>query len=252
MNMEAEYHLNKLKDQDIFDILGENKNTIDEYFWEYYKNSTMNSMKEYIKDICRFTKPNGKVLSIGCGHGINEILISDMCKDIEAVIGIDIIDIKIQSMNEIIEILNFDRVSGFAGDGAHLDSSDESFDYMIIIESLSHVDNQYTVLKEAMRVLKKGGGIFVLDYNNGASPWILYKCWKENRMKGYIDERPVNPYYVKNRLRELNVSNIIIKPYRPPLFSTNPLQSLFSNRKEIPYWIRLLWTKGFMLKGKKV
>jgi SAM-dependent methyltransferase len=250
--MKDEYHLNKLNDKDIFDILGKHKNAIDEYFWNYYKDSTTNSVKEYIGDICRFAKPSGKVLSIGCGHGINEIFMTDMCKDVETVTGMDIVDVKIASMNAIINILNFDSVSGLIGDGTNLDFSDESFDYLIIIESLSHVDDQYIALKEAIRVLKKGGGVFVLDFNNGANPRILYKCWKENRMKGEIDERPVNPFYVRNRLRELDVSNIIIKPYGFTPFFTSLRQKLFSNRKEIPYWIGLLWTKGFMLKGEKV
>lgn len=245
------YELNTLKGIDIFAILREHKDSIDDYFWQYYKNMTSELIEEYVRDICYFSKPSGNLLSIGCGHGINEILIADMCKEVETIFGLDIIDVKIRSMNEIINILNFKNIKGVLGDGTKVGFPNEYFDTVILIESLSHVNDQFQPLNEALRVLKKQGRIFVLDFNNGANPRILYRCWKENRLKGVIDENPVNPYFIRNRLQNIGVNNIIIQPYRFSTFFNKLGGKLGTKAPYIPTWFQLLMTTGFMLKGEK-
>ena len=149
-------------------------------------------------------------------------------------------------MNKIINILNLKNIEGIVGNGMKIGFPNESSDSVIIIESLSHVNDQHQVLKEAVRVLKKGGSIFILDFNNGANPRILYKCWKLKHFK-YEEENQVNPYYVKNRLRDLDVIDIEIIPYEfTPFF--NRLNYKLSLK--LPTWVNLLMTKGFMLRGR--
>ncbi len=241
------YELNQLRGKDVFAILDKHKDIIDDYFWNYYKNYSTIKMEEYIRDICRYVKPEGKVISIGCGHGLNEIFMADMCIDIEELFGLDIMPEKINTMNKLVDVLDFINVKGSVGNAMKIGFQNEYFDTVIIIETLSHVNDQNQVLKEAVRVLKKRGSIFVLDSNNGANPKILYKCWKEKYFKG-VGENPVNPYYVKNRLRGLNIIDIAIIPYgSPPFYSKLRKKLLIS----IPSRVNLFLTKGFMLKGKK-
>ena len=245
--MREHYELNQLRGKDVFAILNKHKDIIDEYFWEYYKNYSTIKMEEYIRDICRYFKPEGKVISIGCGHGLNEIFMADMCIDIEEIFGLDIVQEKINTMNKIVDILGFKNVKGSVGNAMKIGFQNEYFDTVIIIESLSHVNDQNRVLKEAVRVLKKRGSIFVLDFNNGANPKILYKCWKEKYFKG-VEENPVNPYYVRNRLRGFNIFDIAIIPYRSSPFYDKLTKKLALS---IPSRVNLLLTRGFMLKGKK-
>lgn len=241
------YKLNKFQGKDIFNLLSEHKDKIDDYFWEYYKNFTTKEIEDYARDICHFTQPKGKVLSIGCGHGLNEIFIADMCKDIEIIEGIDIVEEKIHSMNVITELLGFNNVRGIVGDGTKLKLPYQSYDFVIIIESLSHVRDQFLTLKEAIRVLKADGQIFVLDFNNGANPRVLYKCWKEKKFES-IEENPVNPYLVRNRLQGFDLYDITIKPYR-----FTPFINKYGNKLlyKAPIWFQLLLSRGFMLKGRK-
>ncbi len=245
------YHLNKLKGKDIFNILDENRDGIDDYFWNYYKNFSTEKLEKYVFDICDFLKPCGKVLSIGCGHGLNELFMADMCKEVETILGVDIVKDKIASMNAIADKLDFQNVKGIVGDGTKIYLPNGSFDSVIIIESLSHVENQYIALKEALRVLKKGGWLFVLDFNNGANPKVLYGCWKDNRSKGVIDESPVNPYFLRNRLLSHNMKEIQILPYRSTPFIKRIGVKFFSEVPKIPIWLHLMFTRGFMLKAKK-
>lgn len=245
--MRENYELNQLRGKDIFAILDKHKDVIDQYFWKYYKNYSTKKMEEYIRDICSYFIPKGNVISIGCGHGLNEIFMADMCNDIKMILGLDIVQEKIITMNKIIDILDFENVKGDVGNAMKIGFPNESFDTVIIIESLSHVNDQYQVLKEAVRVLKNRGSIFVMDFNNGANPKILYKCWKEKYFEG-IEENPVNPYYVRNRLRDLNIIDIAIIPYGSTPFYNKLSKKLSLN---IPIRVNMFLTKGFMLKGKK-
>ncbi|ODS41420.1 MAG: hypothetical protein A7315_06235 [Candidatus Altiarchaeales archaeon WOR_SM1_79] len=245
--MSESYKLKKLKGKDVFTFLSDNRGSIDDYFWEYYKNFTTKEIEDYTRNICSFAKFKGKLLSIGCGHGLNEIFIADMCKDVEIIEGLDIIEDKIHSMNAITDLLGFKNIIGMLGNGTKLEFPDQNYDFVIMIESLSHVSDQFLTLKEAVRVLKPDGQIFVLDFNNGANPRVLYKCWKENKFEG-IEENPVNPYMVQNRLRYLGIPNITILPYKFTPFFTKYGNKLLP---KTPIWFQLLWSRGFMLKGKK-
>jgi ubiquinone/menaquinone biosynthesis C-methylase UbiE len=244
------YELNKLKGKDIFSIIDENKDKIDDYFWKYYENFTTEKMIPNVKNICEFFNPYGKLLSIGCGHGLIEMYISDMCKDIENVKGIDIIESKINSMNEIINLFDLKNVIGIHGNGMSIEFPDQSFDTVLIIESLSHADDQERVLKEAVRVLKKGGSIFVLDFNNGANPRIWIRSWKQRHFEDTI-ENVVNPYFVKNRLLDMDFKDIIITSYR---FSRSfgYLKERFDSKNvNLPSKFYIFVSNGFMLKAVK-
>lgn len=232
----------------MFDIVNRNKTKIDQYFWKYYENTTIQDLERFIHKMRDFNEPFGNILSVGCGHGLNEILIAEICNEVDSIKGIDLKDFKIKSMNVIVNLMSLKNVRGLVGDGEKLDFSSESFESVIIIESLSHVRNQVEVLEEAVRVMKKDGRIFVMDNNNGANPRILYKRWYENYLKGEIDENPVNPYFIKNRLSELGVTDIEIISYNYGPFFRNFEKEFFL---KMPFWFQLLFSVGFMLKGTK-
>jgi ubiquinone/menaquinone biosynthesis C-methylase UbiE len=111
-------------------------------------------MVTFVEDICEFYNIHSNLLSIGCGHGLNEIFMSEMCDNVKNILGIDLNKIRIGSMNKIKGILGIKDVVGIHDDGKALECQNETFGCVIIIEALSHVIDQYQVLKEAVRVLK--------------------------------------------------------------------------------------------------
>jgi ubiquinone/menaquinone biosynthesis C-methylase UbiE len=237
-----------MKVEDVFSILDQNRDQIDESFWKYYQGTSLESQDKYINDICRFIEPKGDILSIGCGHGLIEMIMAHNFYEVTKIIGIDIMDFKIISMNTITAILNINNVKGAVGDAENLDFPDESFNVVMLIESLSHVNEDIQVLKEAARVLKSGGRIFVLDLNNGVNPRIIYKRWRHNRKLGLIDENPVNPYHVKNRLNEIDIRDINLLSYKSGRFLKKYDETFF---QKMPIWFQLVFSVGFMLKGVK-
>jgi SAM-dependent methyltransferase len=249
--MEEKYCLRKLNGKDIFKILDENRDKIDEYFWTYYENFTSEILEEYISDLCNFIKPFGNMLSIGCGHGLNEVYIHDMCRDVKNIKGIDVKESKIKSMNKIIDLLGLENIDGSQANGMNMDFPDKSFDTVIIIECLSHVDDISQVLKEAARVLKKGGAVLVIDFNNGANPRIWFRSWKQRRFED-VEENIVNPYNIRNELLKIGYKDIIMEPYRH-YRSFGYLKKMLNSKDVLlpPRWY-LFVSKGFMLKGVKL
>lgn len=239
---------NRLKVEDVFSILDKNRNHIDQYFWKYYQGISIEVQERYINDICDFLEPKGDILSIGCGHGLTEMIMAHNIKEINRIIGIDIIGFKITGMNAIADILDIENVKGAVEDAEKLDFPDETFDIVMLIESLSHVKEMVQVLSEAARVLKKGGRIFVLDLNNGFNPRIIYRRWRHNQRIGTIDENPVNPYQVKNRLNEIGLQDVNIISYKSGRYLKQYEKNFF---QRMPTWFQLLFSVGFMLKGVK-
>lgn len=248
--MKRDYRLHLLEGIDIFNKIKRNNGEIGDYFWDYYENITTEWIVNHVTNICDFINPIGEVLSIGCGHGLNEIYISDMCEDATSIKGIDLIEFKIKTMNQILKLFGMKNIIGIHANGMKMDFPDNSFDTVIIIESLSHADDQEKVLKEAARVLKKNGSIFVLDFNNGANPRIWFRSWKQRHFEDTI-ENIVNPYHVKNFLGNYGIRNITIEPYRHFRSFDFLKRVLLSKKVKLPPNLYLFVSKGFMLKGRK-
>ncbi len=131
----------------------------------------------------------GKVLDISCGIGYGSQIISEFL-EVESCIGVDISKEDVDYAN-----LNFksDKTEFVTGDICKLDFPDNSFDTIVSLETLEHIADPKTALKELSRVLKSNG-LFI-----GTVPEASYdeKC---ERIYG------PNPYHLhkfsKNQLFE--------------------------------------------------
>src|SRR5439155_18130425 len=130
-----------------------------------------NRLLRFVSDVNAFLRPGGLILSVGCGYGVHEILLSLLCPEIQ-VVGVDILDDKrsrkkISSMKEIAKHVGADRVTPLLADGGHLPFQDESFECVLAIDSLSHADymredrdlqeSQGLLLTEMSRVVRPKG-----------------------------------------------------------------------------------------------
>lgn len=101
------------------------------------------------KYVTFFMRKNVKTLDVGCGKG----LISKEFSDYSLYTGVDIED----RLNEEIR----SAISYCLYDGLMLPFSDGSFDQIISMEVLEHVENIDLTLSEIYRVLKPGGSVIV-------------------------------------------------------------------------------------------
>lgn len=240
--------LDKLKDKDVFSLVREDDIDADPYFWEYYKGRTMERQVEYIRNVLDFAQPSGDVLSVGCGFGLDEMIMKDMTKGIGKMIGLDIISPKVKYMRNISNRIGIDCMESVYGDGARLPFLKQTFDHVFLVESLSHMEYPYRALEEGVRVLKKEGHVFVMDFNNGMNPRMLYRSWKLKLRKAQED--PVNPYLVGIALRDYGMDNIEMMPYNFPSdrseFKKKIWKTLGKHER-----LGMMFSSGFMLRGTK-
>lgn len=99
--------------------------------------------------------PNSKILDVGCGTGDFSLQIQRYVKDAD-VFGIDLLEDMLQKAMEKV------KIRAIAGNACFLPFVSHSFDGITLGFVLRHIPIQ-GFIKEAMRVLKPGGKLIILE-----------------------------------------------------------------------------------------
>jgi ubiquinone/menaquinone biosynthesis C-methylase UbiE len=120
------------------------------------------------------SKPNGRILDIGCHSGLFTQEILKQNKAVE-VYGIDISEPAIAYAKKRIKKGHF-----FSGDAHYLPFKANFFDAVYCLEMLEHVEHPEQVLSEMKRVLKKNGfGIILIPIDSRLFN-LLWSLWNAN------------------------------------------------------------------------
>lgn len=106
--------------------------------------------EEMLKSIREF-KAGGRLLDIGCAYGF---LVNAASKHFESC-GIDISGFAVKKSRE------FCRGKVSRASAVNLPFKNESFDVVTVVDTLEHVPNLNQCLKDIVRILKKGGVLFL-------------------------------------------------------------------------------------------
>ena len=113
-----------------------------------------NAYKLSIQKIKKIVKPHQEILEIACGTGIITFGIADSVKKITA---IDLSPNMINIAKEKAHTLNKTNIDFKVADGYNLPYEDEQFDVILLFNVLHIIKEPENQLKEAYRLLKKGG-----------------------------------------------------------------------------------------------
>lgn len=120
------------------------------------------------------------ILDIGCGNGATAIwLVQNFgCR----VCGIDIVDSHLEKANWGVEKYGLkDKIELFHIDATQMEFPPASFDYIISVEALYHIDEKEKVLRGAHRSLKKEGRLILAEFA------LLEKCpWPSKKLAGFV------------------------------------------------------------------
>lgn len=103
------------------------------------------------------SKPDTRILEVGCGLGGFCIWASDKCKDVT---GLDIAKTRISMANKLRKKLG-SRVGFMTGDARSLPFRDGCYDIVVCSETLEHVPGYRKAFDELVRVTKKSGYIVI-------------------------------------------------------------------------------------------
>jgi ubiquinone/menaquinone biosynthesis C-methylase UbiE len=115
-------------------------------------------------------KPTDKILDVGCGPGSITIDLAVVASDGE-VIGGDQAAGVVQQAQNLAEERQVKNVSFQQMDGNQLPFDDGAFDIVYCHQTLQHVGNPVSLLKEMRRATKKGGYVAVRDCDYKAFAW---------------------------------------------------------------------------------
>ena len=112
---------------------------------------------EIAKNLCDWA--NSRVLDLGCGNGAYTNKISH---DTGCVVGIDLSRSHLSKFQK-----HFPDIPKHQARAESIPFADNSFDVVVCIETLEHVDDESGVLAEVWRVLSPGGSIVLTLPNRG-------------------------------------------------------------------------------------
>lgn len=150
--------MNKLPVNKTYNLFGEKIKSTE--LEEYGKSITTPPYMSRI-DKCLKLVGSGKILEIGCSTGyFSYLLSSDKNRDI---IGIDILKDSVEIANDLFgsDNLTFQTING-----EELDFEPNTFDYVILMELLEHVNSPHQLLDKIYGILKPGGKIIISTPNS--------------------------------------------------------------------------------------
>jgi ubiquinone/menaquinone biosynthesis C-methylase UbiE len=151
---------------------------------------------------------SGKVLELGCGWGRGVDTLIEKC---EHYTGLD----KNQPLIDSLQA-KYPKHTFRTADLPHLtEFQDNTFDYIVTFQVIEHIQDDHKFLKEAQRVLKPGGKIFLTtvnrDYSLSRNPWhireyrtkeladLMHKYFANVDTKGVGGNQKVWDYYEENK-----------------------------------------------------
>jgi SAM-dependent methyltransferase len=139
-------------------------------------------LRHFVPVVQEHLVPTDRCLDLGCGPGGFLAVMAPFCGHI---VGADIVAEFVDRTNETIDrngITNAEAVQ-VTGDGLPFD--DASFDKVVLVDTIHHLEDVPGTIDEVARVLKPGGHVLVFEPNKGNLP-LAVMCVLDRNERGLI------------------------------------------------------------------
>jgi SAM-dependent methyltransferase len=112
-------------------------------------------------------KPGNRILDVGCGEGLAEVVIGRLHISQLRLVGIDLVPSKVAAARQ--ETISHNQRVGFAAaDAGRLPFKDGVFDSIYCVAVLQHIDEVDTAVREFARVTAPRGRVLAVEPDNSA------------------------------------------------------------------------------------
>jgi len=193
------------------------------WYNEFYKDEQTAYTSWYMfmfPELISELKSDSKILEVGCGQakGLRYLANKNHIKQ-ENIFGIDQSPTAIKFAKTRLPKANLKQ-----GDAYSLDFTNNSFDFVLMMEVIEHLENPLKALKEAFRVLKSNGVLIVSFPNYFNFPWLIVRILSEKLNRpNWIVLQPVDKIYTTLNIidickkRNFKYKKIIGSNYFPPV-----------------------------------
>lgn len=180
---------------------------LDQYYSNYDEDGRLLSKHgqvEYIttmKYIHKFLREGMRILEIGAGTGRYSIALAQEGYSVDSV---ELIEHNLSILKS--KITASDKITARQGNALDLSAfEDEAFDITLLLGPMYHLYNnqdKITALKEAIRVTKKGGHIFVAYCMNEGT--MISYCFMQNQIKNCMNKNMItDDFHCKSKPEDL-------------------------------------------------
>lgn len=185
----------------------------------------------YVRDVLTRANvaPGAKILDGGCGAGLVTIPLAEAGYD---VIGVDQ---STSSLSVARQRARSPRATFQKADVENLSFADVSFDAVLLLDLLEHVDDPRKTIAEAARVLRPGGVLVFHTFNRTFMSWLLAVKALEVLMRGGPKHIHVHHKFIKPRELEqmATASGLRVTEFtgvKPKLATRAAVRSVFTRK----------------------
>jgi ArsR family transcriptional regulator len=113
--------------------------------------------------------PRGRYVDLGVGDGLLTMMLAEVASEVTAV---DLSPQMLAQLRTRSTQKGIGNIITVESDIAHLALPDHSFDVAVLSQALHHCDDPLLALREAQRVLVRGGRLLVLDLVAHGESWV--------------------------------------------------------------------------------
>lgn len=147
-------------------------------------------LKHFVPAVSRYLDKDAVCLDLGCGPGGFLALMAPYCKHIT---GADIVPSFVGECQEMIARSGLTNASAQALEPGRLPFETASFDRVIMIDTIHHLEKHEETLSEVSRVLKPGGLFLILEPNK-LNPLLALMCALDKNEHGLLRLGTFNAY----------------------------------------------------------
>lgn len=157
--------------------------------------------------------PRGRYADLGIGDGLLTMMLAEVAEEVTAV------DLSAEILNQLSQRASQKGLSNIVtvqGDIDELPLPDDDFDYAVLSQALHHSEHPARAIHEAVRILKPGGRMLVIDLLAHNEEWVREKL--QDRQQGFTESK-LHELLTNSGLEDVSVQRVARDP-APPHFMT--------------------------------